>query len=374
MIGLFEHATEAVFEVDDEERFSYLNPRAELRFGRDEEELLGSVIWEEFPAARDSPLYEPVRAAREGGEETTFEGSVPPFEGLYEGFVKPSDDGVAVLARNLLHLPVETLRRLPTGVFRINVEDERLTGMNDALVSMLDADSRDELLEKRLQLYKDPDDRQELFEQLDSEGTLETSEIPMQTVAGNDIWVSFSAVRTEVPGESDHVEGIIQDVTERKKLMQKAERQAEELLEVSTPIVRIWDGILLATIIGTLDTERAERFTEELLSEISETGSEIALVDITGVPTIDTATAEHLADTINAVNLLGASVILTGIRPDIAQTMTQLGISLSGVETRQSLRDGLRSALNSRAELQFSDRRAGEDGGEDTGARGGERD
>jgi len=123
-------------------------------------------------------------------------------------------------------------------------------------------------------------------------------------------------------------------------------QQAEEIMELSTPVIQVWDGIVAAPIIGTLDSHRTQLFMERLLEAIVETKSPVALVDITGVPTIDTATAQHIIDTINAVKLLGAQVIITGVSPIIAQTLVHLGIDLSGILTRTSLAQGLGVALD----------------------------
>ncbi|ATX78523.1 rsbT co-antagonist protein RsbR [Mariprofundus aestuarium] len=122
-------------------------------------------------------------------------------------------------------------------------------------------------------------------------------------------------------------------------------KQHEEILELSTPVVQLWEGVVAAPIIGTLDSHRTQLFMERLLESIVETRSPVALVDITGVSAIDTATAQHLIDTINAVKLLGAEVIITGVSPSIAQTLVHLGIDLSGIYTRSSLADGLKQAL-----------------------------
>jgi rsbT co-antagonist protein RsbR len=123
-------------------------------------------------------------------------------------------------------------------------------------------------------------------------------------------------------------------------------RQAQELLEISTPVVQAWEGVIVAPLIGTLDTQRAQQFMERLLERVVETRSSVALVDITAVPTIDTRTAQHLIETIAAVRLLGAQMVLTGVRPAIAQTLVHLGIDLSSVVTRPSLQAGLRLALD----------------------------
>jgi rsbT co-antagonist protein RsbR len=122
-------------------------------------------------------------------------------------------------------------------------------------------------------------------------------------------------------------------------------RQQAELLELSTPVVKLWEGILALPMIGTLDSARAQTVMESLLQRIVETGSQIAIIDITGVPTVDTLVAQHLLKTISAIRLMGADCIISGIRPQIAQTIVHLGITLEGVTTRGTLADALALAL-----------------------------
>jgi len=135
------------------------------------------------------------------------------------------------------------------------------------------------------------------------------------------------------------------DVSHRKRVERQLEKQAREIMELSTPAIEVWEGVVAVPLIGTLDSERTERFTEGLLEAIVVKQAEVALIDVTGVPAIDTQTAHHILETIAAVRLLGARVVLTGVRPAIAQTLVHLGIDLSGVTTRSSLAAGLRVAL-----------------------------
>jgi rsbT co-antagonist protein RsbR len=152
----------------------------------------------------------------------------------------------------------------------------------------------------------------------------------------------------EIERHRDHLEAMVKERTaELSRQSEVIKIQAQEILEVSTPVLQVWEGIVVATLIGTLDSQRTQRFMERLLEHIVETNSPIALVDITGVPTIDTQTAQHIIDTISAVHLLGAQIVLTGVRPIIAQTLVHLGIDLSGVTTRSSLAAGLIVAMDS---------------------------
>lgn len=122
-------------------------------------------------------------------------------------------------------------------------------------------------------------------------------------------------------------------------------RQQEEMLELSTPVVKLWDGVLALPIIGTLDSSRTQTIMENLLEKIVETGSELAIIDITGVPTVDTLTAQHLLKTVTAARLMGAECIISGIRPQIAQTIVHLGVELGDIITKANLADAFRVAM-----------------------------
>ena len=122
-------------------------------------------------------------------------------------------------------------------------------------------------------------------------------------------------------------------------------RQQQELLELSTPVVKLWDGVLAVPMIGTLDSSRTQLVMESLLQRIVDTGSELAIIDITGVPTVDTLVAQHLLKTVTAIRLMGADCIISGVRPQIAQTIVHLGIDLTGITTKASLADALALAL-----------------------------
>ena len=131
----------------------------------------------------------------------------------------------------------------------------------------------------------------------------------------------------------------------RKKRAELAlERQTQEILELSTPVIRLWKGIILVPLIGTLDSQRTKLFIERFLTMIVEHSSEVALIDITGVPAIDTQTAQNIIEAIISARLLGTKVVLTGVRPSIAQTLVHLGIDLEGIETRSSLEGGIKVA------------------------------
>jgi rsbT co-antagonist protein RsbR len=167
----------------------------------------------------------------------------------------------------------------------------------------------------------------------------------------------FAQIRTKVPDPMEQIDAF-SDVTALidnlglfvTEAHQKAResvilRQQEEMLELSTPVVKLWDGVLALPIIGTLDSSRTQTIMESLLERIVETNSEIAIIDITGVPTVDTLTAQHLLKTVTAARLMGAECIISGIRPQIAQTIVHLGVELGDVITKASLADAFKIAL-----------------------------
>jgi rsbT co-antagonist protein RsbR len=122
-------------------------------------------------------------------------------------------------------------------------------------------------------------------------------------------------------------------------------RQQQELMELSTPVVQLWDNVVALPLIGTLDSERTQVVMENLLEKVVETGAKIAIIDITGVPTVDTLVAQHLLKTVAAARLMGADCIISGIRPQIAQTIVHLGINLADIITKATLADAFAIAL-----------------------------
>jgi rsbT co-antagonist protein RsbR len=126
----------------------------------------------------------------------------------------------------------------------------------------------------------------------------------------------------------------------------ESRRQQEAIIELSTPALRVWEGIVLMPLIGTIDTRRAQQIMENLLQKIVSTESQVAILDIAGVPVMDTRVAQHLLITVQAAGMLGAKTIITGVSPATAQTMTKLGLNLSHLTCKGSLRGGLKEALN----------------------------
>jgi rsbT co-antagonist protein RsbR len=165
-------------------------------------------------------------------------------------------------------------------------------------------------------------------------------------------------LRREARGDTDRLADEVWNVTSlldqlaldttemfQKKREEVIARQQQEMLELSTPVVELWQGVLALPLIGTLDSARTQVVMETLLQKIVETGSALAIIDITGVPTVDTLVAQHLLKTVAAARLMGAECIISGIRPQIAQTIVHLGVDLGSVITKASLAGAFEVAL-----------------------------
>jgi rsbT co-antagonist protein RsbR len=144
-------------------------------------------------------------------------------------------------------------------------------------------------------------------------------------------------------------------VKSREELIQ---RQQREMMELSTPVVQLWENILALPLIGTLDSERTQVVMESLLQKIVETGASIAIIDITGVPVVDTLVAQHLLKTVAAARLMGADCLISGIRPQIAQTIIHLGVDLTNVTTKATLADAFEVALRRSGQKVVQDEKA----------------
>jgi rsbT co-antagonist protein RsbR len=168
----------------------------------------------------------------------------------------------------------------------------------------------------------------------------------------------FAALRADAGKDADHLADQVWRATElldalglhtvkayQKSREEVINRQQREMLELSTPVVKLWEGILALPMIGTLDSARTQVVMENLLQKVVETGAQIAILDITGVPTVDTLVAQHLLKTVTALRLMGAECIISGVRPQIAQTIVHLGVDLQGVTTKANLADALALAL-----------------------------
>jgi rsbT co-antagonist protein RsbR len=171
---------------------------------------------------------------------------------------------------------------------------------------------------------------------------------------GRITWVSTTKVpRYDEKGKVIGILGISRDITEKKLWEEEREKklaaQREELIELSTPVIDVWEGILTVPILGSLDSERASRVSEALLTQIVEERASTAIIDISGITAVDSAVADRLIRTAKAVRLVGAEAILTGVGVEIAQTIADLGIDMEGLKTMSTLKDGLRYVISRKA-------------------------
>lgn len=177
---------------------------------------------------------------------------------------------------------------------------------------------------------------------------------PLFNAIREDLAKDSAAMGAEMWAATELVDGLGLYTTDVyiKSREETIRRQQEEMLELSTPVVKLWDGILALPLIGTLDSARTQVVMESLLESIVQTNSQVAIIDITGVPTVDTVVAQHLLKTVTAARLMGADCIISGVRPQIAQTIVHLGINLLDVTTKATLSDAFALAIK-RAGITF---------------------
>jgi rsbT co-antagonist protein RsbR len=164
---------------------------------------------------------------------------------------------------------------------------------------------------------------------------------------GERFWASV--ILAPIKNQSGEVTGFVKvtrDETERREQELRLQQQRDEILELSTPVIQVWDKVLVLPIIGTLDSQRAARLTESLLEKIAESQGEVIILEVSGVPTIDTQVGQHLLKTVQAAALMGTVSILSGVRAEVAQSMVNLGVDLGQLQARNTLRDALQLALH----------------------------
>jgi len=184
------------------------------------------------------------------------------------------------------------------------------------------------------------------IQQAMKEGVPSTAEVELKTKDGE--FITLAVIAAAMVDEKGNLIGGVEsfkDITESKRLAELAEQQRKAILELSTPVVRVWDKVLSVSLIGIMDSPRTQLLMEVLLQRIVDTQSRVVIVDIAGIPGIDTLVANHLVRTVTATRLLGAECIVTGVSSQVAQTLVHLGVDLSGITTRPSMSDGLAMAF-----------------------------
>lgn len=239
--------------------------------------------------------------------------------------------------------------------WHVQTNEYYLSPRGKELLGFTDAELPNEL--SALYSRAHPDERARLQEAMRSHVDDQVPydvQVPLETKSGEYRWFHLrgEAERDE-GGKAVVVSGAISDITdERERALAELHEQAhiidlqsKAILELSTPVMQVWQGILVAPLIGTVDTARAQQIVESLLEAIVKSSASVVILDITGVPTVDTKVAHHLLKTVAAARLLGAEVVLTGMGPLNAQTLVRLGVDLGKVTTRSSLQTGLRYAF-----------------------------
>ena len=364
--SLIEASLDPLVTIAPDGKITDVNAATESITGRSRQELIGTDFCEYFTVPEK---------AREGYQEVFREGQVRDYplelrhlDGrvtsvLYNASVYRDEDGAVVgvfaAARDITdRKQAEDDLKRATAYTRSLIEasldplvtiapDGKITDVNAATETITGC-SRSELIGTDFSNYFTSSEKaSDGYRQVFREGQVRDYPLEIRSRNGRVTSVLYNA--SVYRDESGSVVGVFaaaRDITERKLAEERIKQQSQEILELSTPVMQVWQGVVAVPLIGCLDSQRTQQFMERLLDRIVETNSPVALVDIMGVPTIDTQTAQHLIETITAVRLLGAQVVLTGVRPAIAQTLVHLGIDLSGITTRSSLAAGLLVALD----------------------------
>lgn len=249
--------------------------------------------------------------------------------------------------------------RAPIGI-ELSDRDGRIVKANSILQEMLGY-TEDELLQMTFADFSHPDDRATsvVSYQRMIDGEVDTYLIEKRYMhkTGRPVWVQVTvSVIRDATGQAQYAIGVVEDITERRRVDQeRAELQAQvinaqqaALRELSTPLIPVSDDVVIMPLIGTVDSQRAQQVMEVLLEGVAQYQADTVILDITGVQVVDTQVANAFIRTAQAVKLIGARIMITGIQPEMAQTLIQLGIDLSGIQTHGTLQSGIAAALKRR--------------------------
>jgi rsbT co-antagonist protein RsbR len=259
--------------------------------------------------------------------------------------------------KQLLSEWVRTLQSATSDGLKVRISPQELSTQADEFLQLLtgvvtgaNPDDRHSPQFKALQNFLENLSRtrvQQGFSSAETATFIFSFKLPLFTALRAEAGTDANVLADEIWSATKLVDelGLITVSTYQRAREEIISRQQQEMLELSTPVVKLWEGILALPMIGTLDSARTQVVMEALLHKIVETGSQLAIIDITGVPTVDTLVAQHLLKTVTAIRLMGADCIISGVRPQIAQTIVHLGVDLTGVTTKANLADALALAL-----------------------------
>ncbi|NJN65312.1 MAG: PAS domain S-box protein [Chloroflexaceae bacterium] len=380
--GLVETQHDLVVRVDPEGRFTFVNEAYCTMFGKTREELLSATF---MPSIHEEDLPATLKAM-EALETPPYRVSIEQRALTADGWRWLAWDDYAIKDENGTTVEIqgvgrditsrkqaeETLREneeryrnmvenATIGIFRTSLEGKILEA-NPTTVRMLGYDSPQELITKvasvATDIYTSSTQREALMTQMREREGKAQMEVHLRRRDGDVIAANLHiwAVRDR-QGNIKWLEGFMEDVTEQKRQkeaqaffqQQIIEAQQAALRELSTPLLPLADHVIALPLIGTMDEERTQQVMEALLEGIAYFQADIAILDITGIRVVDTQVAQALVRTAQAVKLLGAQVVLTGIQPQIAQTLVHLGADLEGIITRSTLQSGIAFALHRQA-------------------------
>jgi PAS domain S-box-containing protein len=364
---ILESIADAFYALDREWRFTYVNSQAERLLRRDRFALLNRNIWEAFPEAVASTFYEQYHKAVEEGAPVRFIEYYAPLEGWFEVSAYPSAEGLSVYFRDV------TERRRMEESLRESEERYRslLENANDIIYShdlegnylsinrageTVTGYTREEVLggmNIRQVVAPDHLDRaRRMLEQKLRDSSPTVYELDIIAKDGRRLTLEVSTRISLRDGRPYAVEGVARDVTERRKAEEERSRLREEVIraqsamlaELSTPLIPLNEQVVVVPLIGAVSAERAEHLLRNLSQGVRDLGARVAIVDITGVPKVDTQVAHTLVNAARAVRLLGTEVLITGVRSGVARTLVSLGVDLSGLRIKRDLQSGVEEA------------------------------
>jgi rsbT co-antagonist protein RsbR len=374
LAAIKEDMPEAFFRLDHDWRFAYVNRHAEPLLERHASDLLGRSIWEEFPDAVGTPFEQHYRTAMQTQQPVTFEQFYPPLERWFDVHAVPSPDSLSVYFHDVSDRKrAELAAREQAELFQTVIDQ-----MSDGVI-LADPDGRFRIFNQASQRIFGPNrdtagaawaEHYGMFRP-DQQTRFPTEELPLaQALRGQEsrdvevfvrhpgapdgLWITVNG-RPLFDRAGQITGGLVvcRDETERKRAAAERahlqetliEMQTATLRELSTPLIPITDQVVVMPLVGTVDARRADQVLETLLEGITRNQAQVAIVDITGVPVVDTHVANGLLRIAQSARLLGTSVILTGIRPEVAQTLVGLGVGMEGIITRSTLQSGIAYAL-----------------------------